>query len=87
MKKKINDKGINQIIITLDMSKKNSKTIIASDYSAWDSLFIAIEGVALLAKLSKDEGVSNEALASKFEQLKKALVDYDIRFSYKPELK
>ena len=77
----INDKGLNKIEIVLDMSKKTAKTMIGSNMSAYDSLFVAIEGIAVLVRLSLDEGVAQEDIVKKIKQLNAALVDYDGRYS------
>ena len=82
MKKKLSSKGENQILISTNVA--TNLTQIGSNYSAWDSLFVALEGVAVLVKLANKEGVSMKKISEKMNrQLSQALADYKITFSHK----
>lgn len=83
-KEKLNDKGLNKVEIVVDMSGKPYKTMIGSNYSAWDSLFVLLEGLAVLARLSEKEGYSIQTIIRKVKnQLKGALKDYERTWSEK----
>lgn len=65
----------NKIQITVGV--KDNMTMVGSSYSSWDSLFIAIEGVAMLAKECIREGKSMEEVGEKIKrQLGVAIKDY-----------
>lgn len=75
--KQLNDRGINSIEIVIDSRKKPIGVKVFSVYSSWDSLFIALEGIALLAKLSIKEGIPPDKVAEKIQlQFNQAFMDY-----------
>ncbi len=75
---KLDPKGLNTIEIQVDMRNKPYSTRVGTNYSAWDSLFVILEGVVVLAKLAVKEGLSVEKVAKKIEsQFASAFTDYE----------
>ena len=76
--KQLNPKGVNQAVVILDLSQDPAKTMVGSEYSMWDCLFILLEGVAFLgsALIETGEKTSQEIGEKVNSNLSRAIQDY-----------
>lgn len=76
--KKLDSKGPNFITLGVDFSRKseNGQILIGSKYDAYDSLFIAIEGIAMLIHMALKQGTPKKDIEKKVNQLNQALLGF-----------